>query len=254
VLDAVGIAETSEGDAQRLRVLRAIDKYDRLGRDGVEALLGAGRRDESGDFTEGAKLPPQGATAVLRLIEAGESDPREGPDVLQALLERMSVAQSERVRAILADWRAAGDVLARLLAPGQATFDPTIVRGLEYYTGPVFEAQLLRKDESGRDIAMGSIGGGGRYDDLVSRFRGSAIPATGFSVGVSRLTAALALADAARPAPGPIVVLPFAAEAIGDCFTLAATVRGALNYPAEVYLGGAGPKAQLKYADKRNAG
>src|SRR5262249_39359672 len=94
---------------------------------------------------------------------------------------------------------------------GRWAFDPTIVRGLEYYTGAVFEAQLVGAD----GLGIGSVGGGGRYDDLVARFRGERIPATGFSVGVSRLAAALQAQEAAA-ADGPVVVLVMDQARIGD--------------------------------------
>jgi histidyl-tRNA synthetase len=145
------------------------------------------------------------------------------------------------------------------LGSDQWRLDTTVVRGLEYYTGAVFEAELLGEtvDENGQPVRFGSVGGGGRYDDLVSRFKGAPIPATGFSVGVSRLAAALAAQEEAQ-SNGPVVVLPFAGEAMGACMQIAAELRAAfaakgVRRGAEVYLGGSGPKAQLKYADKRGA-
>jgi histidyl-tRNA synthetase len=150
--------------------------------------------------------------------------------------------------AAVADLQEIDATLAALGVSGaSAAIDPTIVRGLEYYTGAVFEAQLI----SG-DVNFGSVGGGGRYDDLIARFRGERIPATGFSIGVSRLAAALEAQNAGAQADGPVVVLPFAGEGMAECFAIAAELRGA-GVRAEVYLGGSGPKAQLKYADKRAA-
>jgi histidyl-tRNA synthetase len=133
----------------------------------------------------------------------------------------------------------------------RAQFDPSIVRGLEYYTGAVFEAQLMAIGGGG---ALGSIGGGGRYDDLIARFTGERVPATGFSIGVSRLAAAQARLDleARDAASAPIVVLALDRERIGDSFAMADELRRA-GIRAEAYLGGSGMKAQLKYADKRGA-
>jgi histidyl-tRNA synthetase len=128
-----------------------------------------------------------------------------------------------------------------------AQIDPTIVRGLEYYTGAVFEAQLM----GGDGASFGSVGGGGRYDDLVARFRGERIPATGFSIGVSRLAAALE-AQGAAEAQGPVVVLVMDQPRVGDALAMADELRRA-GVRAEAYLGAAGMKAQLKYADKRAA-
>jgi histidyl-tRNA synthetase len=134
--------------------------------------------------------------------------------------------------------------------------DKTVVRGLEYYTGPVYEVELTFeiKDEKGRPVRFGSVGGGGRYDGLVSRFRGEAVPATGFSIGVSRLQAALTHLGKSgeKSNPGPVVVTVFDRDRIADYQHMVTALRGA-NIRAELYLGN--PKnnigAQLKYADKR---
>jgi histidyl-tRNA synthetase len=133
--------------------------------------------------------------------------------------------------------------------------DPSVVRGLEYYTGPVYEAELLFevKNEDGQPVRFGSVAGGGRYDGLVARFRGEPAPATGFSIGVSRLQAALAaLGQQATEPAGPVVVLVMDRERVGDYFAMATKLRGA-GIAAEVYLGGSGMKAQMKYADRRRA-
>jgi histidyl-tRNA synthetase len=138
----------------------------------------------------------------------------------------------------------------------QARFDVSIVRGLEYYTGPVFEAEMLldMADENGQPVRFGSIGGGGRYDDLVARFTGQPVPATGFSFGVSRLAAALRAAgrDAGAEARGPVVIIAFSQDDMAVYFAVAGELRAA-GIPAEVYLGSSGMKAQMKYADRRGA-
>jgi histidyl-tRNA synthetase len=135
--------------------------------------------------------------------------------------------------------------------------DPSVVRGLEYYTGPVYEVELLldTKDEKGRPVRFGSVGGGGRYDGLVSRFRGEVVPATGFSIGVSRLQAALTLLGKldTRPEFGPVVVTVFDRDRVADYQKFVALLRTA-GMRAELYLGN--PKNmgnQLKYADRRNS-
>jgi histidyl-tRNA synthetase len=137
----------------------------------------------------------------------------------------------------------------------QALFDPAIVRGLEYYTGPVFEAELLvpTLDDKGQKVRFGSIGSGGRYDDLVMRFRGERAPATGFSLGVSRLLAALAATGQERPTlAGPVVIIVLDQDAITGYMRMAGELRGA-GIAAEVYLGASGMKAQMKYADRRKS-
>ena len=136
--------------------------------------------------------------------------------------------------------------------------DLSVVRGLEYYTGPVYEVELLieTKDEKGHPVRFGSVGGGGRYDGLVSRFRGEPVPATGFSIGVSRLQAALTLIGKldTKPAPGPVVVTVFDRDRVADYQKMVAKLRNA-GIRAELYLGN--PKnnvgQQLKYADKRGS-
>jgi histidyl-tRNA synthetase len=243
-----GLLDSIEADpGQRLVVMRAIDKLDRLGVEGVRLLLGEGRKDESGDFTRGAGLNSANIDRVLEFVCAKRKTRGETINRVVTVLEGSAAALDEMFQL--------GDYLRALgIGEDQAHFDPSIVRGLEYYTGAVFEAELLleTKDEDGKPVRFGSVGGGGRYDDLVSRFKGQPIPATGFSIGVSRLAAALAMAQGAREADGPVVVLPFDAEGMSDCFAIAADLRAA-GLAAEVYLGGSGPKAQLKYADKRNA-
>ncbi len=137
-----------------------------------------------------------------------------------------------------------------------STIDPTVVRGLEYYTGPVFECELLMetKDEDGRPVRFGSVGGGGRYDDLVARFTGQPVPATGFSIGVSRLYSALKLAGLAEESAtlAPVVVLVMDKERQGDYWRMVQELRNG-GIRAEMYVGTAGMKAQMKYADKRGA-
>ena len=134
--------------------------------------------------------------------------------------------------------------------------ESSVVRGLEYYTGPVYEIELLleTKDEKGNPVRFGSVGGGGRYDGLVSRFRGQPVPATGFSIGVSRLQAALTLIGKldSRPAPGPVLVTVFRDGNIADYQKLATTLRNA-GIRAEMYLGSTNHNLgqQLRYADRR---
>ena len=191
VLAGIGIDPVSEADAaKRLTVLRAVDKLDRLGPHGVAMLLGKGRKDESGDFTPGAGLEPRAVDAVLRFVGAGS----QGPGKTLAAIEPL-VAAAEIGRAGLAELAE----MERLLSAAgygadRVAVDASVVRGLDYYTGPVFEAQLTFevRNEDGQLVRFGSVGGGGRYDDLVARFTGQRVPATGFSIGVSRLQAALA--------------------------------------------------------------
>lgn len=252
VMEAIGLGEPGQA-GQRLIVLRAIDKLDRLGPSGVEALLGTGRRDESGDFTKGAGLAPDAIARVLAFTAARGADAAATVDNL-----RQAVTGSARGEEGVTEL---AEIAALVAAAGRSdcvVIDPSVVRGLEYYTGPVFEAELLFsvEDENGAPIRFGSVGGGGRYDGLVARFRGEPVPATGFSVGVSRLVAALRavqspLLGAPRPR-GPVVVAVLDKSEMARYQGLVTALRAA-GLRAELYLGASGMNAQLKYADKRNS-
>ncbi|MBA2401244.1 MAG: histidine--tRNA ligase [Bradyrhizobium sp.] len=250
VMESVGLAG-DEHAGKRLTVLRAVDKFDRLGEDGVRALLGEGRKDESGDFTKGAGLSDDNARRVLNATcpETGTND--------EIIAKLMLSAETQIGNEGISELAAIAVLVAASGYGDRVRIDPTVVRGLEYYTGPVYEVELTleTKDEKGRPVRFGSVGGGGRYDGLVSRFRGEPVPATGFSIGVSRLQAALTMLGKVdtKPAFGPVVVTVFGGE-IADYQKMVATLRNA-NIRAELYLGN--PKhslgQQMKYADRRNA-
>ena len=251
VLEVAGLSGDDK-EAERGIVLRAIDKLDRLGVDGVRALLGEGRKDESGDFTDGAGLADAQADVVMGFIQAKRESGAETCARLRELVGD-SVIGLEGVEELetIADLLAAGGYAA-----DRIEIDPSVVRGLGYYTGPVYEAELTFeiKDEKGRTRNFGSVAGGGRYDDLVKRFTGQEVPATGVSIGVDRLLAALQ--DKGRldtSAQGPVVVTVMDKARMADYQAMVAELRQA-GIRAEVYLGN--PKNfgnQLKYADKRGS-
>jgi histidyl-tRNA synthetase len=250
VLESVGLGTADP--ARSLVVLRAIDKMDRLGTEGVAALLGAGRKDDSGDFTEGAHLKPEDVAKVLRYVRAEDAG-----DPLFARLSELiegNVRGTEGVaelRAMEALFTAAG------YGPDRIRVDSSVVRGLEYYTGPVFEIELTFKvqNEKGQDVVFGSVGGGGRYDGLVSRFRSEPVPATGFSIGVSRLANALKLTGnlgASEPV-GPVVVLVMDKEQTARYQEITSRLRRA-GIRAEMFMGSTKNFGkQVAYADKRNS-
>ncbi len=248
LFDAHGVADPK----QRLTALRAMDKYDRLGLEGVRELLGKGRLDESGDYTKGAELASTAIVAVESFLAAAGSSDLSRADVVAALA---NLGLGEKGEEALRELEQIDAALTSMgVAQDAARIDPTVVRGLEYYTGAVFEAELLLSttDEKGQPVRFGSVGGGGRYDDLVARFTGERTPATGFSFGVSRLTAALRAAgrDLAAQVRGPVVVIAFDQARMADYFKVAEELRSA-GVAAEVYLGQSGMKAQMKYADRR---
>jgi len=253
VMEAAGLldpAAPEAGAAARGIVLRAIDKLDRLGEAGVRALLGPGRRDESGDFTRGAGLSQEQADLVMGFTAARRASAAETCARLAEL-----VGTSATGREGVAELETIAELMAAQGHDARAAIDPSVVRGLGYYTGPVFEAELTFEilDEAGNRRQFGSVAGGGRYDDLVRRFTGQAVPATGVSVGVDRLLAALAaLGHQAAEAPGPVVVLALDRAAMAGYQTICAELRGA-GIRAEVFLGGGNMAKQLKYADRRAA-
>jgi histidyl-tRNA synthetase len=274
IIESFGIPQD-----KHLLVMRAIDKMDRLGYPGVSALLGEGRKDESGDFTKGAGLDSASIQRLLTLLfsKAQGYLPPDGfgqrPIGDMARVEENKLTDNYGTLGHWASFSGGNEnalsgitELQQLVASCEAAgygskrivIDPSVVRGLEYYTGPVFEIELLieTKDDKGRPIRFGSVGGGGRYDGLVSRFRGEPVPATGFSIGVSRLQAALTALGKLnnKPERGPVLVTVFPGMEIAHSQKFVAQLRNA-GIRAELYLGN--PKhavgQQLKYADKRGS-
>ena len=241
LLESIGLGG-GENVAKRLSVLRAIDKQDRLGIEGVRALLGKGRKDESGDYTQGAQLGAKQITSIVEMLEPkagdfGAAATGIGGEGLNEIADIASLVDSagyaDRIRV-----------------------DPSVVRGLEYYTGPVFEAELTAPitDDKGQPIRLGSVVSGGRYDGLVERFTGEKVPATGISIGVSRLLFGLQRLGKYKDSAtqGPVVVLVLDRDRIADYQEMAQDLRAA-NIRAELYLGESGMKAQMKYADRRGS-
>ena len=297
VMEVAGVLDPTDPErfsAERGIVLRAIDKMDRLGVEGVRALLGTGRKDESGDFTKGAGLAEEqiqtvmafvGATGAIETALSKSAAKSAGGQTNAAwnVLSNISKLNSREASiSVLTAYNQMNCDYLRELVRGSAIglqgieeleeieellsvqgyladrirIDPSVVRGLGYYTGPVYEAELTFEilDEKGRKRQFGSVAGGGRYDDLVKRFTGQAVPATGVSIGVDRLLAALrAKGRSAAQAAGPVVVTVMDRDRMGDYMAMVGELRGA-GIRAEMYLGN--PKQfgnQLKYADKRQS-
>ena len=213
-------------------------------------LLGPGRKDESGDFTKGAGLNRQdqihNVLFALHVPDYSGKCSGVGGDAWRNTKRPYQGGQELRD-------------IEQLIKVGnyqdRVRLDSSVVRGLEYYTGPVFEVELTFPTDADGSTRFGSVGGGGRYDGLVSRFRGEPVPATGFSIGVSRLAAALQHLGKldSKPEPGPVVVTVFDKDRLADYQNMVAKLRAA-KIRAELYLGN--PRNlgnQLKYADKRNA-
>ncbi|SFQ09458.1 histidine--tRNA ligase [Tranquillimonas alkanivorans] len=250
VLEALGLSEDDENIRQA--VLRTIDKYDKVGVEGVWELLTKGRLDESGAFIEGVGLSMEQAQIIGQFLQSRCEAAAETIDLLAQMIGesargQQGVAELEQIAKLLE---------AQGYGPDRIVIDPSVVRGLGYYTGPVFEAELTFEitDEKGRPRQFGSVAGGGRYDDLVKRFTGQEVPATGVSIGVDRLLAALrAKGRIGGEARGPVIVTVMDRDRMADYQAMVRELR-AEGIRAEVYLGN--PKNfgnQLKYADRRGA-
>ncbi len=233
-------------------VLRTIDKFDKVGSEGVLELLTTGRTDQSGARIEGVGLKRSDALNVVAFMQSRGRGNKETIANLRTLIGysdagMAGVDELEEMSSLLA---------AQGYGPDRIVIDPSVVRGLGYYTGPVYEAELTFEifDEKGRKRQFGSVAGGGRYDDLVKRFTGQSVPATGVSIGVDRLLAALAAKGrGAADAAGPVVVTVMDRDRMADYMAMVGDLRRA-GIRAEVYLGN--PKQfgnQLKYADKRGS-
>ena len=134
-------------------------------------------------------------------------------------------------------------------------FDPSIIRGLEYYTGPIFEVNLKFdvKNNKGKIIQFGSIGGGGRYDDLVNNFGNYDAPATGISIGLDRLVYALMQKKEFKIKQSkPIVICVLNKNLMKDYVDLQKILRDA-EISTEIYPGESKLKKQMEYANKINA-
>ncbi|MDB5666749.1 histidine--tRNA ligase [Cypionkella sp.] len=247
-----GTIEAVWDEFKRNGVLRTIDKFDKIGPAGVLELLTEGRLDQSGARIDGVGLGKPVAEEIIAFMTARGSDNRVTLANLRALIGKSEVGMEgiDELEQIINLLETQG------YGPDRIVIDPSVVRGLGYYTGPVYEAELTFEilDEKGRKRSFGSVAGGGRYDDLVKRFTGQAVPATGVSIGVDRLLAALAAKGRlAGDTAGPVVVTVMDRDRMADYMGMVGELRSA-GIRAEVYLGN--PKNfgnQLKYADKRQS-
>ncbi|TDK37533.1 histidine--tRNA ligase [Rhizobium deserti] len=264
VMEAIGLGGADKA-GQRLNVLRALDKYDKFGVEGVKLLLGPGRKDESGDFTKGVGLDSSQSSMLVGFLQSKLYVIAEGGKVTSRLESQGPDAFSSPEYQPGSTYHEGVDELGQIASlatsagygPDRIKIDPSVVRGLEYYTGPVFEAELTFDvtNEKGEKVVFGSVGGGGRYDGLVSRFMGQPVPATGFSIGVSRLMTALKnlgkLGQDEVIAPVLVTVMDGDVESMGryQRFTQALRNEGVR---AEMYQGNWKKFGnQLKYADRR---
>jgi histidyl-tRNA synthetase len=266
VMEAIGVTDAG----QKLAVLRAIDKLDKFGIEGVRLLLGAGRKDESGDFTKGAGITEKQVDTLVLFLSLKEKE--TDVESQQAKFGKMEDSSKWKMFVdgpgqkfpILTDGLRELNAIDQMVVSAgygrdRIQIDMSVVRGLEYYTGPVYEAELTAKipNEKGEIVVFGSVGGGGRYDGLVKRFTGQDVPATGFSIGVSRLMTALKnlgkLEGGEMAGPVVVCVMDKDVEALGDYQKMVQELRDS-GIRAEMFQGN--PKQfgkQLQYADRRGS-
>ncbi len=251
-LESVGI----DNEEREGAVLRVIDKLDKIGWDDVKLELGQGRADASGSKIEGLGLADAVIERIVSFLKLATGVSARA-DVLQKFEEvagenptaAEGIAELKKMDAL---WVKLGFDESRII------FDPSLMRGMAYYTGPVFEVESLLtvKDEKGRERRYGSICGGGRYDGLVEKLLGLKVPATGASIGVDRLGELLRMAKPGQvTAQGPVFIAYFDDELQSEYYRIARVLRDA-GINAEVYVGNAkGFKKvnkQMAYADKKN--
>jgi histidyl-tRNA synthetase len=205
--------------------LRALDKIDRLGWMEVKKLLGKGRKDKSGDFTKGANLNEK----QINFLEEKIKDTTPNNKDILKIIKIFKAYNFTNFK-----------------------FDPSVIRGLEYYTGPIFEVNLNFeiKNSKGKAIQFGSIGGGGRYDNLISNFGNLECPATGISIGIDRLVYALMQKKEFNiKSTKPIVICVFNKDKIKEYIEIQKKLRDS-NISSEIYPGEGNLKKQMQYANK----
>ncbi len=256
LLDQCGIGsiDQDQDDSLGLNVLRCIDKYDRVGLDGVKELLTTGRKDQSGDIMPGLNLQSSQVDQILKYLSISTDSRKEVVNQLEELITGGGKTTTpENLSGTIELIEMDSFLTSMGYDQDQIIFDPTVVRGLGYYTGPVYEATLTFDvvDEKGRMRTFGSIGGGGRYDDLVKRFTGQQVPATGASIGVDRLLAAMSMLGQVDGKTSTVDVLVTVMDRsyLTEYHKFAQELR-AEGINTEVYARGGNIGRQMKYADK----
>jgi histidyl-tRNA synthetase len=243
VLDAAGVAAEKHGDA-----LVALDKLDKIGREGVEKELAA--RGVAPDAGTGLLNFFAGLGELERAAQIAADEREEtGAAALNAatlgrLVEFVGDHEAgargiDELRSIV-DFAAASDAGARI------KIDPALARGLSYYTGAIMEINVP-------DLA-GSLGGGGRYDNLVGMFSGQDVPACGFSLGLERIIVVMTEREmfptSLVNAPADVMVTIWGEESFNDSIALAMELRAA-GLRVDLYPEADKIGKQFKYASAR---
>jgi histidyl-tRNA synthetase len=221
------------------------DKLQKAGIENVRKELGAGRVDESGDSIIGVGLTAEPITRILKLFEIKSSSRRGVVDAIEKLLPDSKIAQLA-----IAEMRLLDEALTSLgVWESEARFDVSLTRGLDYYTGPVFEAFLPMA------VDFGSVMGGGRYDQLVARFLDKKIPATGASIGLERLLAGLKSIGKVETqlTTTKVLVVSLAGVPVAELLSVAKELRDK-GLSVEVYFGSeeVSMREQLAYANEKD--
>ena len=266
ILDFFDIKDSKKS----LTVLRSIDKLQNVGKKGVFELLTKGRLDKSGDFTKGAGLKDEEANMIIDIFTSNIIQKVNdtyylvgGGYKIENQLYEEGIKEIDQIFEYLKNsgmFKVADTDLGYDTSKVNIQLDPSVVRGLEYYTGPVFEAetsyQSLMKTDLQRfrkEIKIGSIGGGGRYDKLVSRFLNDDYPATGISIGLDRLLILLKEKNKGQSINNsPVIICVFDNKNFSKYNEILQVLRSS-NINSEIYSGDGNLKSQMKYADKRNS-
>lgn len=235
-------------------ILRIIDKADKIGKEGMILELGRGRKDKSGAEIAGLGLNDELVSRVTGFLEEFSQDASRN-DVLTNL-RSLSGGNSSLDEGI-AELTQINDILNSTgFDESRVVFSPSLVRGMAYYTGPVFEVESLLtfKDDKGNERRVGAICGGGRYDGLVEKLLGAKVPATGASIGVDRLAELLTLTGLLpQSQEGPVLIISFDDSLKPEYMKIASELRRE-GIASEVYYGlQKGLKKQMAYGDKKNS-
>ncbi len=242
-------------DEKEQTVLRVIDKVDKIGIQSMGEELGEGRMDVSGARIPGLGLDKTVIHQIMDFLQKF-SDSEKRAHVLEAL-EKSGIMNQYTQEGIQELHRIDSTLKAIDFLEDRVIFSPSLVRGMGYYTGPVFEVESTQtfKDEKGRERRVGSICGGGRYDNLVKNLLGIKVPATGASIGVDRLAELLFLTNrlpSVTQPTGPVLVIVFDDELMPEYQVIARELRNK-GVNTEVFYGfQRGLKKQLAYADQKN--
>ena len=236
------IKELKIDEDKQYKVLKSIDKLDRLGIKEVEKLLKQGREDQSGAFTNGCQLSNDQASEILNFLKLKDIN-----DLQANLKNPLSLQGIEELKKIL-------EIISFGKNQDCIKIDVTKIRGLSYYTGFLVETNLTFKivNPKGKEINIGSVASGGRYDNLIARFKGADYKGSGMSIGIDRLLYAVnQLGEIKVDIKKPVLVCILDSNYIKKYYEIIDELRSN-NIQSEIYLDkNKNLKKQLQYADRK---